>query len=213
MPRSRVRARVLELLATVRLAEPERVARQYPHELSGGMAQRVSIALALAGNPALLVADEPTTALDVTVQAEILALLRDLQARLGMAVILVTHDWGVLADLCDRAVVVYAGQVVEQAPVEELYRDPRHPYTRRLLAANPHVAPVGSGLATIGGVVPSPSVWWTGCRFEPRCPHAIARCSQADVPLAPAVSELAGSTGAGAGRLVRCVRADELVRA
>jgi oligopeptide/dipeptide ABC transporter ATP-binding protein len=200
--RQRARARVLELLATVRLDEPGRVARLYPHELSGGMAQRVSIALALAGNPALLVADEPTTALDVTVQAEILALLRDLQARLGMAVILVTHDWGVLADLCDRAVVVYAGQVVEQAGVDELYRDPRHPYTRALLAANPHLAPAGHGLATIGGVVPSPSVWWTGCRFEPRCPHAVSRCSQAPVALQPVVD----------GRLVRCVRAEELVQ-
>ncbi len=208
MSRRQAWARALELLATVRLGEPERVARQYPHELSGGMAQRVSIALALAGNPSLLVADEPTTALDVTVQAEILALLRDLQVRLGMAVILVTHDWGVLADLCDRAVVVYAGQVVEQAGVDELYRDPRHPYTRRLLAANPHVAPVGTGLATIGGVVPSPSAWWTGCRFEPRCPHAVARCSAASVPLQPVVSEPASS-----GRLVRCVRAEELVGA
>jgi oligopeptide/dipeptide ABC transporter ATP-binding protein len=202
MPRQRARTRALELLATVRLGEPEAVARQYPHELSGGMAQRVSIALALAGNPSLLVADEPTTALDVTVQAEILALLRDLQVRLRMAVILVTHDWGVLADVCDRAVVVYAGQVVEQASVEELYRDPRHPYTRRLLAANPHVAPVGQGLATIGGVVPSPSVWWAGCRFEPRCPHAAPQCVQAPVPLAAASD----------GRLVRCVRAEELAR-
>lgn len=207
MPRQRVRARVLELLETVRLPDPEKVARQYPHELSGGMAQRVSIALALAGNPVLLVADEPTTALDVTVQAEILALLRDLQQRLRMAVMLVTHDWGVLADLCDRAVVVYAGEVVEQAGVDEIYRDPRHPYTRRLLAANPHLTPVGSPLATIGGVVPSPSVWWTGCRFEPRCPHAVARCSQAAVPLAP----VAGAPSDG--RLVRCVRAEELMRA
>jgi peptide/nickel transport system permease protein len=165
------------------------------------MAQRVVIALALAGNPSLLIADEPTTALDVTVQAEILALLRDLQALLGMSVILVTHDWGVLADLCDRAVVIYAGEVVEQAPVAELYRDPRHPYTRSLLAANPHVAPVADGLPTIPGNVPSPSTWWTGCRFQPRCPHAIARCGEASIPL---------STGSD-GRVARCIRADELV--
>jgi oligopeptide/dipeptide ABC transporter ATP-binding protein len=208
MSRRQARARVLELLATVRLADPERVARQYPHELSGGMAQRVSIALALAGNPALLVADEPTTALDVTVQAEILDLLRDLQARLGMAVLLVTHDWGVLADLGERAVVVYAGQVVEQASVDDIYRDPRHPYTRRLLEANPHRAPVGQGLPTIGGVVPSPTVWWPGCRFEPRCPDATPRCVAGPVPLEPVGGEVGGS----ANRLVRCVRAEELVR-
>jgi peptide/nickel transport system permease protein len=193
--------RALALLDTVRLQEPQRVARQHPHELSGGMAQRVAIALALAGNPSLLIADEPTTALDVTVQAEILALLRDLQARLRMAIILVTHDWGVLADLCDRAVVVYAGEVVEQAPVADLYRDPRHPYTRSLLAANPHVAPVADALPTIPGSVPSPSLWWNGCRFQPRCPHSIPRCGEAPIPLSP------GSDG----RLARCIRVDELV--
>ncbi len=203
MSRAQVRARALSLLDTVRLPEPERVARLYPHELSGGMAQRVVIALALAGNPSLLIADEPTTALDVTVQAEILALLRDLQTRLRMAIILVTHDWGVLADLCDRAVVVYAGEVVEQAPVAELYRDPRHPYTRSLLAANPHVAPVADALPTIPGSVPPPSTWWTGCRFQPRCPYAVARCGEAPIPLAPTVD----------GRLARCIRADELVAA
>src|SRR5215467_9945352 len=127
----------------VKLPEPEDTFSRYPHELSGGMAQRVSIALALAGNPRLLIADEPTTALDVTVQAEILALLRDLRERLGMAIMLVTHDWGVLADLCDRAMVMYAGEVVEEATVREIYSSPRHPYTEALLAANPHLAPAG----------------------------------------------------------------------
>ncbi len=165
-------ARAVELLATVQIPEPERVARMYPSELSGGMAQRVSIALALAGDPALLIADEPTTALDVTVQAEILTLLRDLRDRRDMAIVFVTHDWGVLADVCDRAVVMYAGEVVEQAGVEDLYRSPRHPYTQRLLAANPHRAPVADTLPTIRGSVPSPAVWEVGCRFRPRCDHA-----------------------------------------
>jgi peptide/nickel transport system permease protein len=198
--RAEARARVVELLRTVRLPEPEQVARRYPHQLSGGMAQRVSIALALAGEPELLVADEPTTALDVTVQAEILALLRDLRDRLDMAIILVTHDWGVLADLCDRAVVLYAGEVVEQATVPDLYRAPRHPYTQRLLAANPHLAPVADGLPTIPGSVPSPSSWSVGCRFRPRCRYAEDACAAGPVPLVRLEP----------GRLTRCIRYDEV---
>ena len=198
--RAEARSRVVELLRTVRLPEPGQVARRYPHQLSGGMAQRVSIALALAGEPELLVADEPTTALDVTVQAEILALLRDLRDRLDMAIILVTHDWGVLADLCDRAVVMYAGEVVEQATVQDLYRAPRHPYTQRLLAANPHLAPVADSLPTIPGSVPSPSSWSVGCRFRPRCGYAEDACAAGPVPLVPA----------GPGRATRCIRSDEV---
>ena len=194
-------ARAVELLATVQIPEPERVARMYPSELSGGMAQRVSIALALAGDPALLIADEPTTALDVTVQAEILTLLRDLRDRRDMAIVFVTHDWGVLADVCDRAVVMYAGEVVEQAGVEDLYRSPRHPYTQRLLAANPHRAPVADTLPTIRGSVPSPAVWEVGCRFRPRCDHAAPECAAGRIPLLPV----------GPGRQVRCIRHDEVV--
>ncbi|WP_432991700.1 dipeptide/oligopeptide/nickel ABC transporter permease/ATP-binding protein [Dactylosporangium sp. CA-233914] len=200
MSRRRAAREAVELLRTVRLTDPERVARRYPHELSGGMAQRVVIALALAGKPDLLVADEPTTALDVTVQAEILDLLRDLRRRLGMAVILVTHDWGVLADICDRAVVVYAGEVVEQAGVEDLYADPRHPYTRSLLEANPHLAVAGRDLPTIAGTVPPPGRWSPGCRFRPRCRFAVDECATGRIPLA----------GGSGDRVTRCIRADEV---
>ncbi len=199
MSRRAARARAAELLTLVHL--PAQVARRYPHELSGGMAQRVVVALALAGNPDLLIADEPTTALDVTVQAEILGLLRELRSELGMAVILVTHDWGALADLCDRAMVMYAGEVVEQATVDELYRSPRHPYTRGLLAANPHVAPVADGLPVIPGSVPPPSRWPAGCHFQPRCDLATAECGAGPIPLvvpAPA-------------RESRCIHVEELV--
>jgi oligopeptide/dipeptide ABC transporter ATP-binding protein len=199
--RAEARARAVELLRTVQIGEPERVARLYPGELSGGMAQRVSIALALAGDPALLFADEPTTALDVTVQAEILTLLRDLRDRRDMAIVFVTHDWGVLADICDRAVVMYAGEVVEQATVEDLYRAPRHPYTRSLLAANPHRAAVADTLPTIRGTVPSPAVWDVGCRFRPRCTFATEDCAAGTIPLIPV----------GVGRQTRCIRHEEVV--
>jgi len=199
--RAAARARAVELLRTVRIPDPERVGRLYPFELSGGMAQRVSIALALAGDPALLIADEPTTALDVTVQAEILALLRELRERRDMAIVFVTHDWGVLADVCDRAVVMYAGEVVEQAAVEELYRTPRHPYTRSLLAANPHRAAVADTLPTIRGAVPSPAVWEVGCRFRPRCDLATEECAAGPIALIQV----------GAGRQARCIRAEEVV--
>ena len=201
LTRRQARVRARELFEMVDLPDPGSVARSYPHELSGGMAQRVAIALALAGEPDLLIADEPTTALDVTVQAEILNLLRALRARTGMAVVLVTHDWGVLADLCERAVVMYAGEVVEQASVSELYHAPRHPYTRALLAANPHLAAVGQALPAIPGTVPSPSAWPTGCHFQPRCPYATAECGAAAIPL----------TTVAAGHDARCIHVDRLV--
>jgi peptide/nickel transport system permease protein len=162
------------------------------------MAQRVAIALALAGDPDLLIADEPTTALDVTVQAEILALLRDLRARLGMAVILVTHDWGVLADVCDRALVMYAGEVVEHASVDELYRAPRHPYTQALLAAHPQVAPIGGDLPAIPGSVPAPASWPTGCHFQPRCRYSTEECGTGAIPL----------DSAAPGHATRCIHSD-----
>jgi len=203
MSRGRARARAVELLAMVNLPEPREALPRYPHELSGGMAQRVSIALALAGNPRLLIADEPTTALDVTVQAEILALLRDLGRRLGTAIILVTHDWGVLADLCDRALVMYAGEVVELASVEDLYRSPRHPYTDGLLAANPHLAPVGDTLPAIPGTVPPPSAWPAGCHFQPRCRYATDECGTGIIPM----------TEPAPGRLTRCIHADKVATA
>jgi peptide/nickel transport system permease protein len=201
LSRQAARQRAAELLALVQFAEPEQVVRRYPHELSGGMAQRVGIALALAGDPDLLIADEPTTALDVTVQAEILDLLRGLRSRLGMAIILVTHDWGVLADLCDRAVVMYAGEVVEQAGIGDLYRAPRHPYTEGLLAANPHRAPVGDALPAIAGTVPPPSAWPGGCHFAPRCRFATEQCRAGRVEV----------TVLSPDRSTRCLHFDQLV--
>jgi peptide/nickel transport system permease protein len=175
--------RAVELLRMVHLPEPEAVARRYPHELSGGMAQRVAIARALAGEPRLLIADEPTTALDVTVQAEILDLLRELKRTRNMAILLITHDWGVIADLCDRAIVMYAGQVVERASVTALFREPKHPYTMALLDANPHRAPTGGLLPAIPGAVPRPGEWPAGCHFHPRCAYASSVCCSLPIPL------------------------------
>ncbi|MFY9887791.1 MAG: dipeptide/oligopeptide/nickel ABC transporter permease/ATP-binding protein [Streptosporangiaceae bacterium] len=181
--RAAARQRVLELFEQVRLPDPGSVARRYPHELSGGMAQRVSLALALAGRPGVLIADEPTTALDVTVQAEILELLRQLRAETGMSIILVTHDWGVVADICDRAVVMYAGQIVEQARIGALFREPHHPYTLGLQECNPQLWGSGDDLPVIPGTVLPPALWPASCRFRERCRFATAECAQAPVPL------------------------------
>jgi peptide/nickel transport system permease protein len=180
--RKAARLRALQLLEDVELPNPFAVARRYPHELSGGMAQRVCIALALSGQPKLLLADEPTTGLDVTVQADILDLLRALRERLGMALVIVSHDWGVIADACDRTFVMYAGQVVEHASTEELFLAPRHPYTAGLLAANPH-ALVDGPFPSIPGNVPMPSEWPAGCRFQARCPYASEDCGVAHIPM------------------------------
>lgn len=201
-PQSRrsARAEAERLLRLVRLPDPADVLRRRPGELSGGMAQRVCIAMALAAKPKLLIADEPTTALDVTVQAEILALLRDLRRRLGMAVLLITHDWGVLADVCDRAVVMYAGEVVETAAADGLYAHPQHPYTAALLAANPHRAATGQPLPSIKGTVPGPGEWPRGCHFQARCALAEPACGTAAVALVPART----------GHLSRCRRTEEL---
>jgi peptide/nickel transport system permease protein len=177
------RARTIELLRQVQLPDPELVARRYPHELSGGMTQRVAIARALAGEPKLLIADEPTTALDVTIQAEILELLRELQAERKMAIMLISHDWGVIADLCDRAVVMYAGEVVEQADLAAIFHQPLHPYTEALLAANPHYAPAAARLPTIPGSVPKPGLWPKGCHFHPRCTYATTACREMRIPI------------------------------
>jgi peptide/nickel transport system permease protein len=176
--------RAIELLRTVHLPEPELVARRYPHELSGGMAQRVAIARALAGDPALLIADEPTTALDVTIQAEILDLLRELQRERKMAILLISHDWGVIADIADRVTVMYAGEVVEQGGIVPIVRRPLHPYTEALLGANPHHAADAETLPTIPGSVPKPGAWPAGCHFEPRCRYATASCREGAVPIA-----------------------------
>jgi peptide/nickel transport system permease protein len=183
LSRRQARGRAIDLLERVRLPDPTAVARRYPHELSGGMAQRVAIARALAGEPKLLIADEPTTALDVTVQAEILDLLRDIQAEHEMAALLITHDWGVVADLCDRAVVMYAGQVVERADLQPIFRQPLHPYTEALLASNPHNAPEEELLPTIPGSVPKPGAWPTGCHFHPRCRYVTGACRERPIAL------------------------------
>ena len=171
------------LLKEVGIPEPGRRLHEYPHQLSGGMRQRVMIAMALACEPALLIADEPTTALDVTIQAQILELLAELQRRRGMAVLLITHDLGVVAEVCDRVAVMYAGQVVETGDVHQIFGDPRHPYTRGLLASLPRLDNRGGRLQPIPGVVPSPTAWPTGCRFAPRCRFAWDRCRAEPPPL------------------------------
>ncbi len=172
------RQRAIELLAAVSIPEPEQRVHDYPHQLSGGLRQRALIAIALACNPALVIADEPTTALDVTIQAQILDLLRDLQKRLGLALLLITHDLGVVAEMADRVAVMYAGRIVEEAPVVELFRNPRHPYTRGLLASIPGGSP-GARLQAIQGTVPPLGQLPPGCAFAPRCPKRFAPCDVA----------------------------------
>lgn len=183
--KTQARAHVRDLLLSVRLTDPEAIMSAYPHELSGGMAQRVAIARALAGDPVLLIADEPTTALDVTVQAEILDLLRELQKRNNMSVILITHDWGVVADICDRAYVMYAGEVVEERTITNIFAKPAHPYTSLLLNSDPHRSRGVTTLPTIPGQVPPPGTWETGCRFADRCPFVQKDCRSNTISLVP----------------------------
>jgi oligopeptide/dipeptide ABC transporter ATP-binding protein len=182
MSRAAARAEVLELLRHVGIGAPKRRAGQYPHELSGGLRQRVMIAMAIACRPALLIADEPTTALDVTVQAQILELIRRLQREIGMAVLLITHDLGVIAETCERVLVMYAGRIVERASVDTIYRHARHPYTKGLLSSSPRLGDKRPVLATIPGMVPAPGQRGPGCYFASRCPRALARC-HAEIPL------------------------------
>jgi oligopeptide transport system ATP-binding protein len=168
--------RGVTMLEAVGISDPAKRLRQYPHEFSGGMRQRVMIAMALIARPELLIADEPTTALDVTVQAQILDLIRRLQRELGMAVIFISHDLAVVAGLCDRVLVMYAGRVVESADVRSLFRQPRHPYTRALQRSIPSTQPKGADLFTIPGLPPDPSRPVAGCPFAPRCEFAVDRC-------------------------------------
>jgi peptide/nickel transport system ATP-binding protein len=179
--------RAVEMLRLVRIPEPERRAQEYPHQLSGGMRQRAMIAMALACRPALLIADEPTTALDVTIQAQILALIVDLQKELGTGLILITHDLGVVAQTAQRVIVMYAGKKVEEASVEALFENPRHPYTRGLMASMPAVIGLGAKtdarLTEIPGMVPSLTNLPAGCAFAPRCTMAIDRCRAEYPPL------------------------------
>jgi peptide/nickel transport system ATP-binding protein len=202
--------KAVEMLDLVGIASADRRAREYPHQFSGGMAQRVMLAIALCCSPKVLIADEPTTALDVTVQAQVLDLVRDLQADLGLAVLFISHDLGVIAEMCDRVAVMYAGQIVEQAPVLDLFLHPRHPYTAALLESIPNAAAGGGAggdrLAAIPGVVPPAHDWPAGCRFHPRCAHATERCGAE----APALAALGATNGGGDGRVARCLRVAEL---
>ena len=190
------RARVVELLGKVGIAAPAERAAAYPHQLSGGMRQRVMIAMAMACRPKLLIADEPTTALDVTIQAQILELMRRISRSAGAAILLITHDMGVVARMADRVLVIYAGQIVEDAPARDLFARPAHPYTRLLLAAMPTPRRRSERLPVIPGALPAPDRLPSGCRFHPRCPMAIAPCRTSPPPM----MELAAS------RRTRCIR-------
>ncbi|PYO81458.1 MAG: peptide ABC transporter ATP-binding protein [Gemmatimonadetes bacterium] len=202
LSRRRARARAVEMLKLVGIPDPAERVDHYPHQMSGGMRQRVMIAMALVCHPKLLIADEPTTALDVTIQAQILELLDRLQRDLGMAVMLITHDLGVVAGTADRVVVMYAGEVVEQAATGELFARPLHPYTEGLMASVPRidtrVSQVRGRLHSIPGQVPAATAWPAGCRFHPRCPYAWDRCRQ-EAP--PPLDAGAGEPGA---HTVRC---------
>ena len=186
--------RAIEVLRLVGISDPKRRAKQYPHELSGGMRQRVMIAMALSTNPELLIADEPTTALDVTIQAQILTLMRNLKGEFGSAILLITHDLGVVAEMCDSVAVMYAGQIVEQATTMELFTNPKHPYTQGLLASIPRLGKKQDRLHVITGSVPNPLALPPGCAFRPRCPVKAPR-SESEIPALKAV---------GADHLVAC---------
>ena len=192
-------AKAVEMLKLVGIPAPEQRAGEYPHQLSGGMRQRVVIAMALVMNPALVIADEPTTALDVTIQAQILELMADLSRRLGTSVLLITHDLGVVAENCARVIVMYAGEVVEEATTATLFDAAHHPYTEGLLGAMPRVGGEAERLATIPGTVPPPTAWPTGCRFHDRCPYAWDRCAREHPPLYQI----------GGGHVSRCHLAEE----
>ena len=191
--RRTARARAIELLDAVHVPDPARRVRDYPHQLSGGLRQRALIAISLACNPEVLIADEPTTALDVTIQAQILELLRELQEQHGLALLLITHDLGVVAAMADRVAVMYAGRIVEEAPVADLFAVPSHPYTRGLLGSIPGGAP-GTVLIAIPGTVPAPGSLPAGCCFTPRCPSRFDPCPTAHP----------GITDFGGGRTVKC---------
>jgi peptide/nickel transport system ATP-binding protein len=175
--------RAVEMLDRVQVPSPRERARDYPHQLSGGLRQRAMIALALAPGPQLLIADEPTTALDVTIQAQILDLLRRLQAERGMAVLLITHDLGVVAELCHRVAIIYAGRIVEMTRVDAIFRAPLHPYTRGLLRCLPHPSRFGKPLSSIEGTPPDLRQTGGGCRFAPRCPHVVESCRREEPAL------------------------------
>ena len=200
-PRRAARERAVELLELVGIPDPRRRVDQYPHEFSGGMRQRAMIAMALANEPKLLIADEPTTALDVTVQAQILALLEDLQKRLGMAIIIITHDLGVVAEIADEIAVMYAGRIVERGSTEQIFRSPQHPYTWGLLKSIPRLdSPRDEELVPISGRPPSLINRPSGCHFHPRCPYVRDAHKRVDPQLEPVPGEPAHQRGLPAGR-------------
>jgi len=198
--RKQAHQRAVEMLDLVGIPNAARRVSSYPHEFSGGMRQRVMIAMALSCDPSLLIADEPTTALDVTIQAQILDLLKAMQAELGMAILFITHDLGVVADICDEVMVMYAGQIVERSEIYGLYRKPQHPYSEGLLSAMPQIGGRNEELTSIPGTTPAPWAMPTGCRFHPRCSYASEVCTQGE----PQLLELDG------GRASRCLKVAEL---
>ena len=200
MDKKTAMAEAVRMMQAVGIANPEARAHEYPHQMSGGMRQRVMIAMALACRPQILIADEPTTALDVTIQAQILDLIRDLNESMKTSVIFITHDLGVVSELCDTVIVMYTGHIVEKAPVRELFAEPKHPYTVGLLNAIQKITKERNPIATIEGMVPNPTERISGCSFSPRCPHATERCRQEKPPM----------TGLSEERAVRCwLYADE----
>lgn len=188
LSKRQARQKTIELLAQVRMPVPEQRIHEYPHQLSGGMKQRVMIAMALACNPAVLIADEPTTALDVTIQAQLLELINELQERLHMSVLLITHDLGVIAETADSVAVMYAGKIVEYTSAENLFGSPKHPYTVGLFGSLPKLGKKRGKLAVIPGNVPNPLYFPPGCRFHPRCPHVMDMCREVIPPLAEVAS-------------------------
>ena len=203
LSKEQARERTIELLQKVGIPDPGKRVDEYPHQMSGGMKQRVMIAMALACGPALLIADEPTTALDVTIQAQILDLLKELQETEGMAILMITHDLGVIAESADHVAVMYAGKVVEYAPVVELFENPKHPYTVGLFRSLPRVGEEKEMLEVIRGNVPNPLEFPKGCKFWPRCPHANDRC-KSDEPVLEQI---------GTEHTVACWRVDEIEEA
>lgn len=194
--------RAVEMIKLVGIPNAERIVNEYPHQLSGGMRQRVMIAMALACQPKLLIADEPTTALDVTIQAQILEIMNELKRKLNTSIMLITHDLGVIAEMADHVIVMYSGKVVEDAPIVELFKNPRHPYTIGLMASIPSLVKEGQRLDTIPGAVPNPLYLPKGCYFHPRCKYAIDECKKVQ----PELREIAP------GHKAACIRAEEVTK-
>ncbi|HLR35023.1 MAG TPA: ABC transporter ATP-binding protein [Tissierellales bacterium] len=202
MTKSQARERAIEMIKMVGIPRPEKIVDEYPHQLSGGMRQRIMIAMALACQPKLLIADEPTTALDVTIQAQILDLMNGLKTRLNTAIMLITHDLAVVAEMADHVVVMYAGKIVEDASVNELFKNPRHPYTIGLMGSMPSLVDEGEKLANVKGAVPNPLYLPKGCYFHPRCKYATEECKKGQ----PKLREVAP------GHKVACFRAEEVTK-